>query len=88
MSIPLILILSAASLFLVEFMLLFLKKTKDSKPVEKSNPGGIHEESTCIEAENCWCMEYDLTKEKKETILKELGDQNCGKTISSIVANV
>lgn len=63
------------------------KKTKDFKEIEETNSDNIHKESVCKKIEACWCSEYDLDEDKKEKVLKEFGDHNCGKTVTSIIDN-
>jgi len=87
MSIPLVLVVFVALILLLGLVLLLIKKIGNLKLKEKSKPNNTGEESTCKKVENCWCVEYDLTKEKKQVVLKELGDQYCGKTVRSIVNN-
>ena len=47
----------------------------------------LDKDQKCKNIENCWCSDYDLKEEKKEMVLNEFGEQNCGKTVSFLIAN-
>jgi len=75
------------SLLLLEFVLLLLRKKRECKPKEQSKLNQLDNRSPCLEVEDCWCCEYNLSKEKKEEILKEFGDLYCGKSVESMLKN-
>lgn len=83
-----ILLLSiVASLLLLELILQLIRKKKDGKLNNKPDRKKTERGSTCLEAEDCWCCEYNLSKEKKEEILKEFGDLHCGGSVGSMLKN-
>lgn len=75
------------SLLIFEGILLFLKKKKTRKLKENPVKDGVFEKSTCLEKEDCWCCEYNLSKEKKEKLLEEFEDLRCGKSVGAMLKN-
>jgi hypothetical protein len=84
----LLLALIVASLLVLFCVLPLLKYKKDLIEKKEINRNDIHEEQICKKIETCWCSEYNLGEEKKEKVLKEFGDHNCGKSVSSIIGNL
>ena len=76
-----------AILLSIYFVLLGLRKTKEFKEKKETDFIDIHKKSVCKKIESCWCSEYSLDEDKKERILTELGEHNCGKTVGSIINN-
>jgi len=57
-----------------------LKQEKVDANAENCEVSNLHKTN-----KNCWCSEYDLSKEQKIEIFEKYGDQYCGKKPSTII---
>jgi len=75
------------SLILFRLVWLILKKAKNINAERDMKFNDLDKDQKCKNIKNCWCSDYDLKEEKKKMVLKEFGEQNCGKTASFLIAN-
>lgn len=59
-----------------------LKQEKVDAKAENCEVSNLHKTN-----KNCWCSEYDLSKEQKIEIFEKYGDQYCGEKPSTIIKN-
>ena len=83
----LMLLIIAVSLLVLEFVFLILRRKKDRKLNINPDHREIDKKSPCQVVEDCWCYEYNLSKEKKEQLLEEFEDLHCGKSVESVLKN-
>lgn len=76
-----------AFLLFLELLFLVLKFRKARKLNDTAAEKETDKGSTCQEIEDCWCCEYNLSKEKKEQIMKEFDALQCGKSVESMLQN-
>lgn len=76
-----------ASLLLLEFILLLMKRKKARKQDPELERKPMNKGSNCLELEDCWCCKYNLSGEEKKKMLKEFETLHCGKSVESMLKN-